>query len=99
MNHYEDTLFHPGIGTESCFLGQEGILLYLIVPTTPVLVVNLIFFLITTWNLCCGIWATSVEDQDAGFKSVSKMAGNICKIFVATGISWIAEAVSAAWRS
>ena len=90
INNYEDTIFHPGIGTESCFLGNEGILLYLIVPTTPILVINFTFFVLTTWNLCCGIWS----QDDEKFKNVSKMASSIIKIFLATGISWIAEVVS-----
>ena len=87
---YEDTLFHPGIGTESCFLGKEGTLLYLIVPSTPILLINLIFFILTIFNLCCGIWS---QDEER-FKNVSKMSVNVCKIFLATGISWIAESVS-----
>jgi hypothetical protein len=78
---YEDTLFHPGIGTDSCFLGKEGTLLYLIVPSTPILLINLIFFILTIFNLCCGIWS---QDEER-FKNVSKMSVNVCKIFLATG--------------
>ena len=86
VNQHEDTLLRSGVGKDSCFLSGDGILLYLIVPTTPILITNICFFSLTSWNLCFGFWSSKTEELQRIY--------SIGKIMVMTGITWISEVIS-----
>ncbi len=48
----------PDIGRDKCFLADgTPMLLYFHIVTAPCLVFNLLGFVCTSWNLCCGIWS------------------------------------------
>ena len=90
-NHHEGTLLHPGIGEGSCFLSKEGTLLYVVVPTAPILLFNVGFFIFTTRELCCGVWS----DKDASpLENALSKVRNITKLFIVTGLTWVVDLVS-----
>ena len=66
-------------------MSHNGIFFYIIVPMVPILCFNLICFIRTSSSLCCGLWSDDAE-------STTKLrAKSVMKIFVITGICWIAE--------
>ena len=89
FNFYHDTV-------QGCAMTYNGILYYLIVPMIPVLFVTLVCFIITSTKLCCGLWSTTTaEDQPTTetLKSVKIRIKSVVKIFIATGITWVAEII------
>jgi hypothetical protein len=67
-------------------LSKDGTLWYLMVPSMVILVLNVVLFGASVWNLYGGIWSDS-GDNKTRIQSVAKM-------FFATGICWMAEVIS-----
>lgn len=91
----DDThVVYPGIGKMRCFLdhGWPSVF-YLHIIILPLLILNVLFFISSTWNLCCGIWADKSGDPMLRAQNKTKYA-TVVKMFFAMGITWIAEQVS-----
>jgi hypothetical protein len=66
MNYLPDLptgVIRPAVGEKSCFLGTTTArAVYLFVIVVPLASANIFFFAASTWNLCCGVWATKHGD-------------------------------------
>ena len=75
-----------------CFFNDNlATLLYFFVLTGPMLLINLILFLLFTWSLCCGIWSSSKSDL-----ALSKQRRNFKRIlimFFTLGLPWICDLI------
>jgi len=75
-----------------CFFNDNlSTLLYFFVLTGPMLLMNLVLFLLFTWSLCCGIWSNSSSDmaldrQRRNFKRILIM-------FFTLGLPWICDLI------
>ncbi|TRY77264.1 hypothetical protein TCAL_04042, partial [Tigriopus californicus] len=91
----DDThVVYPGIGKMRCFLdsGWPSVF-YLHIIILPLLILNVLFFISSTWNLCCGIWADNSGDPMLRAQNKTKYT-TVVKMFFAMGLTWIAEQVS-----
>ena len=76
-----------------CFFDNNlSTLLYFFVVTGPILLSNLLLFILFTWSLCCGVWSHSGGDvtlsrQRNNFKRVSIM-------FFTLGLPWIFDLIT-----
>lgn len=86
----QDSFLHPGLATENCYLSHDGHLIYQIIPMVPVLLSNLVLFGLTAWNLTFGSFSVDAISK----QSMNLRVKAIGKIFLVTGTSWIAEAIS-----
>ena len=81
----------PDIGTEKCFLRStgEGLdlpqLWYFHVINAPLLLMNMVFFLLFLYNMCCGVW--SQKAGEPGNARTQRKLKAVCKVFFVMGIS------------
>ena len=67
-----DNKFRPGVGDNECFLGSYlAKLVYLHGIIAVILVINLVFFLASAYNLLFGVWSPG-RDQDKGTFQVKR---------------------------
>ena len=78
---------HDLHGISGCALSFTGVLYYIVVPMTFMQVFNLVCFIRTSVALCCGFWSKHSES------TFQTRAQSVVKIFVATGICWVAESI------
>lgn len=84
----------PEIGKIKCFLGDGAPMFYYFhIVTGPCLLFNLLGFVCTSYNLCCGIWSARPGDSVALAQHRFRML-TLVKMFFAMGISWLAEFIS-----
>ena len=77
-------------GKSRCFFNDNlATLLYFFVLTGPMLLINLLLFVLFSWSLCCGVWAGSdlaLSHYRKNFKRVSTM-------FFTLGLPWICDLI------
>eukprot|EP00095_Tigriopus_kingsejongensis_P008791 snap_masked-scaffold120_size336265-processed-gene-2.2 protein:Tk08791 transcript:snap_masked-scaffold120_size336265-processed-gene-2.2-mRNA-1 annotation:"centrosomal protein of 97 kda" len=86
-------LVKPELGVNRCFLGDRGMFLYFHIVTAPCLIFNLLGFVCTSWNLCCGVWSQRQGDPIIKAQQHTRML-TVTKMFFALGISWMSEVIS-----
>ena len=60
----EASLFSPKFGDNQCFFGSfQARFIYFHVIIAIILVINLLFFLASAYNLLFGVWAANRDDQ------------------------------------
>jgi hypothetical protein len=60
----------PDVGNVNCLLSERAKIVFLMAPVTPLYLVNLIFFLLSVWNLFYGVWSSNGGRKDS-------VAGNV----------------------
>ena len=77
-------------GKAKCFFNDNlATLLYFFVMTGPILLINLVLYLLFVWSLCCGLWSQSgsnvaIHRQKRNFKRILIM-------FSTLGLPWICD--------
>ena len=85
----------PEIGKMKCFLGDRAPMFYYFhIVTGPCLLFNLLGFVCTSYNLCCGIWSSRQGDSSMALAQQRFRMITLVKMFFAMGISWLAEFIS-----
>ena len=94
-NDLKTTLITPQFGKESCFFNDyEAQILYFHGIIALILIVNLIFFLASSYELLFGIWAPS-EATNSEFKQKKRpMFWIILELFLVMGLTWMADVAS-----
>ena len=94
MQHLPDELVPqwvttPDIGTEKCFLRSTGQgldlpqLWYFHIINGPLLLMNMVFFLLFLYNMCCGVWSQKAG-QPGNARTQRKLKA-VCKVFFVMG--------------
>ena len=77
-------------GKSRCFFNDNlSTLLYFFVLTGPMLLINLLLFLLFSWSLCCGIWAAT----DLALSRYRKNFKRILIMFFTLGLPWICDLI------
>ena len=85
----------PEMGKHNCFMGQEGAIYYLHAINLPILVCNILLFLFSSWNICCGVWKSTIPKVGSSIPDQYRLrARTLTKLFFVVGITWIAEVTS-----
>ena len=85
----------PGLGTHTCFFsGDLQKLLYLHGIIAVILLINITFFLATTYSLLFGLWAPSADGDTRRYEKTKQMLGVVVELFLVMGITWVADVIS-----
>ena len=77
-------------GKSRCFFNDNlSTLLYFFVLTGPMLLFNLVLFLLFSWSLCCGVWAGT----DLALSHYRKNFKRILIMFFTLGLPWICDLI------
>jgi len=85
---------HPGIGRNSCFFGSDlSKFLYFYLINLILVLLNLVFFLLTTYQMYCGTWRATSRSFRQTHSRIQQKFNVLVKIFLMVGITWLAEFV------
>lgn len=73
-----------------CFFGEDGVIFYFHIVSSPILLANLVMFVLTSWNMCCGVYANTGIIQSQNRKRIFIAL----KLFFIMGITWLSEITS-----
>ena len=90
----DSIIITPGFGEDTCFFSSYlARLVYLHGIIATLLLINLIFFLLSAYNLLFGLWSS--RDGDTGSVERSRqMLLVVVELFLVMGLTWLAEVVS-----
>lgn len=93
-SEWTKSIIRPDIGVTQCYFGsKKAELFYFHIINAPILLANLMFFLLFLWNMTCGTWANH-DGEYAMSQQNKKKVRAVIKLFFVLGITWIAEIVS-----
>ena len=85
----------PGLGSHTCFFsGDLQKLLYLHGIIAAILLVNIAFFVATSYNLLFGLWAPSADGDSRRYEKTRQMLGVVVELFLVMGLTWVADVIS-----
>ena len=85
----------PGFGHDSCFLhGYVAQMAYFHGIIALMLVINLLFFMASSYALLFGIWAPSRDTDNGSRSNTRQMFGIVAELFLVMGLTWLADVVS-----
>jgi len=94
INRNATYYIYPKLGETTCFFPtNESKLYYFHIINGPILVANLIFFVLFLRNMCFGVFGNGHNHQSITDQNKKRMKA-IIKMFFIMGITWIAEIVS-----
>ena len=84
----------PGFGNDSCFLhGYATQMASFHGIIALMLVINLLFFMTSSYALLFGIWAPSRDMDNRSRSNTRQMFGIIVELFLLIGLTWLADVV------
>jgi len=89
------SLVTPGFGNDTCFFhGYAAQMLYFHGIIAVLLVINLVFFMASSYALLFGIWAPARDVDSGGRNNTRQMFWIVMELFLVMGLTWLADVVS-----
>jgi len=90
-----ESIVTPGFGNDTCFFhGYAAQMVYFHGIIAALLVINLLFFMASSYALLFGIWAPARDTDSGGRSNTRQMFWIVVELFLVMGLTWLADVVS-----